>query len=205
MAHPFIALRTGVCWIHIDILAEQISSSHRAGFRPIATSSPSNFDLVTRFGAEKVFDYHSSTCADDIRRYTRNQLSYALDCVTEAETTQLCYSSIGRAGGRYVAVEPFRESITQTRASTVQPSWFNVMTIWGRKVVLGGEFGREASPEDRAFGARAFAAVQTIMDRGAVSTHPVRIMPGGLEGVVQGIARIRSQPPSGYKLVYPIA
>ena len=181
-------------------MAEHVSLSYRAGFRPIATSSPSNFDLVTRFGAEQVFDYHSSTCADDIRRYTRNQLSYALDCVTEAETTQLCYTALGRAGGRYVAVEPFRESIAQTRASTVQPSWFNVMTIWGRKVVLGGEFGREASPEDRAF-----AAVQTIMDRGAVSTHPVKVMPGSFGGVVQGVSRIRSQPPSGYKLVYPIA
>ncbi|KAM0794931.1 chaperonin 10-like protein [Usnea florida] len=176
-----------------------------AGFRPIATSSPSNFPLVTRFGAEKVFDYHSPTCAADIRRYTRNQLSHALDCVTEAETTQLCYSALGRAGGRYVAVEPFRESVTQTRAGTVKPSWFNVMTIWGRKVMLGGDFGREASAEDRAFGARAFRAVQEVMDRGEVSTHPVKVMEGGLEGVVKGLAIIRSQPPSGYKFVYPIA
>ena len=125
--------------------------------------------------------------------------------MTEAETTQLCYNALGRAGGRYVAVEPFRESVTQSRADTVQPSWFNVMTIWGRKVELGGDFGREASPEDRAFGARAFAAVQSIMDRGEMSTHPVKIMPGGLEGVVQGFSRMRTQPPSGYKLVYNLA
>lgn len=140
-----------------------------------------------------------------MRAYTRNQLAYALDCVTEAETTQLCYAAIGRAGGRYVAVEPFRESVTQTRTGTVEPSWFNVMTIWGRKVALGGDYGRDSSPEDRAFGARAFAAVQTLLDRGLVDTHPVKVMPGGWEGVIQGVARIRSQPPSGYKLVYPIS
>lgn len=80
--------------------------------------------------------------------------------MTEAETTQLCYGAIGRAGGRYVAVEPFRDSVAQSRAATVEPSWFNVMTIWGRKVALGGDYARDASPEDRAFGARAFAAVQ---------------------------------------------
>ncbi|KKK17015.1 hypothetical protein ARAM_003407 [Aspergillus rambellii] len=177
-----------------------------AGFRPVATSSPSNFELVKRFGAEKVFDYHDPECAEKIRAYTGNELEYALDCVAEAETTQLCYAAIGRAGGRYVAVEPFRDSIAQSRAHTIEPSWFNVMTIWGRKVELGGEYGRDASPEDRAFGARSFAAVQNLLDSGRrVTTHPVKVMPGAWEGVMQGVAQIRSQPPSGYKLVYPVA
>ncbi|RYP81857.1 hypothetical protein DL769_001817 [Monosporascus sp. CRB-8-3] len=176
-----------------------------AGFRPVATSSPSNFELVKQFGAEKVFDYHEPSCADQVRAYTRNQLEYALDCVAEAETTQLCYAAIGRAGGRYVAVEPFRDSIAQSRAQTVEPSWFNVMTIWGRKVQLGGEYSREASLEDRAFGARSFAIVQTLLDRGLVTTHPVKAMPGGWEGVMRGVVKIRDQPPSGYKLVYRVA
>lgn len=79
------------------------------------------------------------------------------------------------------------------------------MTIWGRKVELGGEYAREASAEDRAFGARSFAAVQTLLDQGRVTTHPVKVMPGAWEGVVQGVEKIRSQPPSGYKLVYIVA
>lgn len=178
---------------------------YRAGFRPVATSSPSNFELVKKFGAEKVFDYHDSNCGDAIRAYTGNELAYALDCVAEAETTQMCYAAIGRAGGRYVAVEPFRDSIAQGRSYTIKPSWFNVMTIWGRKVNLGGEYAREASLEDRQFGARSFAVVQSLLDRGLVTTHPVKVMPGGWEGVIQGLARIRNQPPSGYKLVYQVA
>ncbi|KAF1829265.1 NAD(P)-binding protein [Decorospora gaudefroyi] len=176
-----------------------------AGFRPVATSSPSNFELVKKFGAEKVFDYHDEDCAEQIRAYTGNELEFALDCVAEAETTQMCYGAIGRAGGRYVAVEPFRDSIAQGRSHTVEPSWFNVMTIWGRKVELGGEYAREASAEDRAFGARSFAAVQTLVDRGLVTTHPVKVMPGSFEGIAKGLAQLRSQPPSGYKLVYRIA
>ncbi|KAI1191595.1 GroES-like protein [Nemania serpens] len=176
-----------------------------SGFRPIATCSPSNAELVRRFGAEQTFDYHSATCGADIRAYTRNQLSHALDCIAEAETTQLCYAAIGRAGGRYVAVEPFRRTVAESRAETIEPSWFNVMTIWGRKVELGGDYSRDASPEDRTFGTRAFAAVQTLLDRGEVSTHPVKVMPGGLDGVAHGLATIRSKPPSGYKLVYKIS
>lgn len=207
-----IITQTRECWssrhlISSPLRALEDATDHlcRSGFRPIATCSPSNAELVRRFGAEQTFDYHSATCGADIRAYTRNQLSHALDCIAEAETTQLCYAAIGRAGGRYVAVEPFRRTVAESRAETIEPSWFNVMTIWGRKVELGGDYSRDASPEDRTFGTRAFAAVQTLLDRGEVSTHPVKVMPGGLDGVAHGLATIRSKPPSGYKLVYKIS
>ncbi|KAF4948337.1 hypothetical protein FSARC_13763 [Fusarium sarcochroum] len=175
-----------------------------AGFRPVATSSPSNFDLVKSFGAEQVFDYHDPNCASAIRTYTNNELEFVLDCVAEAGTTELCFSAMGRAGGRYVAVEPFRDSVAQGRAQTVTPSWFNVMTIWGRKVELGGDYAREASPKDRAFGTQSFAACQKLLDRGLMRTHPVKVMIGGWKGVIEGLDKIRSQPPSGYKLVYRV-
>ncbi|PGH21394.1 hypothetical protein AJ80_03311 [Polytolypa hystricis UAMH7299] len=175
-----------------------------AGLRPIATCSPSNFELVQRFGAEKVFDYRSPTCVSDIRAYTGNELAYALDCVSLADTTQLCYASIGRAGGRYVSLEPFRETVAQGRALTVEPSWVMVLTIFGRKVALEGEYGRDSRPEDRKFGAKAFSVVQHLLDRGLIDTHPVKVMPGGWEGVMRGVDIIRSQALSGQKLVYSV-
>ena len=182
-----------------------MESVHSAGLRPITTASPSNFDLARRFGAEKVFDYRSDTCAADIRAYTKNQLAYALDCVTQADTTQLCYESMGRAGGRYVALEPFRDTIAQTRPLTVEPSWLMVLTIFGGKVALAGDYYREANPEDREVGARLFSASQTLLDRGLIDTHPVKLMPGRWQGVLQGVDMIRNQPLSGQKLVYSVA
>lgn len=176
-----------------------------AGLRPIATCSPSKSDLCLRFGAEKVFDYRSPTCAADIRAYTGNQLAYAFDCVAEADTTQLCYGSIGRAGGRYVTLEPFRESIAKTRDLTIDPSWFLATSIFGNKIALDGVYSREAKHQDRAFATQAFLAVQALLDRGGlIDTHPVKSMPGGWEGVIRGVDIIRSQPPSGYKLVYSV-
>lgn len=112
---------------------------------------------------------------------------------------------MGRAGGRYVSLEPFREAISQTRALTVEPSWVMVLTIFGRKVALEGEYGRDARLEDRRFGAEAFAAVQSLLDRGLIDTHPVKIMPGGWQGVVRGVDTIRSQALSGHKLVYSVS
>lgn len=125
--------------------------------------------------------------------------------MTQADTTQLCYAAMGRAVGRYVSLEPFREAIIQTRALTVERSWVMVLTIFGRKVALEGEYGLVARLEDRRFGAEAFAAVQSLLDRGLIDTHPVKIMPGGWQGVVRGVDTIRSQALSGHKLVYSVS
>ncbi|KAK3988685.1 chaperonin 10-like protein [Cladorrhinum sp. PSN332] len=176
----------------------------RAGLRPIATCSPSNFDLVRRFGAEYAVDYRTPTAASDIRRYANNELAYALDCITDAETTKLCYDAIGRAGGRYCAMEPFRETVTQARALTVKPSWVMTLTIFGRKVAIDGEYGREATPEHRKFGVEAYTAVQDLLDKGLIDPHPVKIMPGGWEGVIESIDIIRGQGVSGYKMVHVV-
>ncbi|KAM0815674.1 putative Enoyl reductase (ER) domain-containing protein [Seiridium cardinale] len=175
-----------------------------AGLRPVATCSASKRDLVLSFGAEKVFDYNSPTCAADIRTYTGNELSYAFDCVAEADTTQLCYAAIGRAGGRYVTVEPFRESIAKTRSVLIEASWILATSVFGNKIALDGVYGRDANPEHRIFGGQAFEAFQCLLDQGLIDTHPVKTMSGGWEGVRQGVDIIRNQPPSCYKLVYPV-
>lgn len=111
---------------------------------------------------------------------------------------------MGRAGGRYVSLEPFREAVSKTRALTIEPSWVMVLSIFGRKVALEGEYGREARPQDRIFGAEAFSAVQALLDRGLIDTHPVKAMPGGWQGVIGGVDIIRSQALSGQKLVYAV-
>ncbi|KAJ6789491.1 hypothetical protein PWT90_00292 [Aphanocladium album] len=175
-----------------------------AGMRPIATCSPSNFDLVRGFGAEKVFDYNQESCASDIRKYTGGELAFALDCVVEVTTTQLCYASIGRGGGRYVALEPFREAVAQSRP-TIEASWFMAPSLIGAGIDMHGAFGREAKPEDRAFGARAFITMQRLLDQELIKTHPAKVMSGRWEGIVQGVNSIRTKAPSGYKLVYTLS
>lgn len=160
---------------------------------------------MRKFGAEKVFDYKSPTCAADIRAYTNNELAYALDCVTQADTTQLCYAALGRAGGRYVSLEPFRDAVAQTRSHTVAPSWVMALSVFGHEVALDGEYGRAASPEDRESSVQAFSAFQALLNRGLVNAHPVKAMPGGWQGVVGGVDTIRSTAMSGQKLVYSVA
>ena len=177
---------------------------YRAGLRPIATCSPSNFDLVRRFGAEKAFDYHSPTAAADIRSYTGNELAHVLDCISLAETTQMCYSAIGRAGGRYCSLEPFQKAVVQKRELTVAPTWLLALTIFGNKVVMDGQYARDAAPELREFGANAYRAVQSLLDRGLIDTHPAKVTKGSWKDVIEGVDIVRQQTISGYKLVYSL-
>jgi len=66
-----------------------------------------------------MFDYKSPTCADDIAEYTSHELVYALDCISERASMELCYEALGRKGGKYIALNPFPLE-THTRRS-VQP------------------------------------------------------------------------------------
>lgn len=111
---------------------------------------------------------------------------------------------MGRAGGRYVALDPPREAVTQKRAETVANSWVLGLTLFGHKIGLDGEYYREARPQDRLFGAEAFGIVEDLLHRGLIEPHPFKVMPGGWEGVIQGVDIIRSQPPSGFKMIYNV-
>jgi NADPH:quinone reductase-like Zn-dependent oxidoreductase len=175
----------------------------RCGVRTIAVCSPRNFDLVKQYGAEAVFDYNIPTCGADIRAYTRNRCKYALDCITEASTMQLCYEAIGRAGGHYCSLEPYPER--QHTRKAVHPDWVLGLTMYGKKVVMDGVYGREASMEDYEFGRKWFAIVQQLLDQGKLRTHPLKYGQGGFQGVLEGVDILRKRMISGQKLIYRIS
>jgi hypothetical protein len=111
---------------------------------------------------------------------------------------------LGRAGGRYVALEPFQPAVAQKRPLTVTPSWVLALTVFGRPVALDGEYAREARPQDRRLGAAVFAAIEERLRRGEVAPHPIKPMQGGWQGVLDGVRTLRSHDVSGYKLVYSV-
>ena len=174
----------------------------RCGIRAITTCSPRNFSLLKSYGAEEVFDYKSPTCAADIRAYTKNTLQYAFDCITEDDSMKICYGAIGRAGGRYTAVEPFPTRHKTRKA--IRDEWILALTIYGKKVELEGVFGRDASTEDYEFGKKFFEEVEKILWEGRLICHPLVVGKGGFQGVVEGVDRIRHKAMSGQKMVYPV-
>ncbi|KAE8154020.1 zinc-binding dehydrogenase family oxidoreductase [Aspergillus avenaceus] len=171
-----------------------------SGLNPITTCSPRNFELAKSYGATAVFDYKQQSCVDEIRKHTRNSLKYVLDCISEPETMQFCYNCLGRAGGKYTALEPYPEFL-HTRPKTVKPDWVLGPTILGKKIGWPEPFAKEADPEQREFGIEWFATAQQLLDEGKIKVHPLRLIDGGLSGVSEGLELLSKKQVSGQKLI----
>ncbi|KAL2195756.1 alcohol dehydrogenase-like protein [Corynascus similis CBS 632.67] len=180
-----------------------------AGYIPIATCSPRNASLVTAYGAEATFDYHLETCADDIKQYTKSALWFALDCIGTAQSAALCYAALGRAGGRYVALEKYPDSVAALR-KVVKPSWVMGPVMFGRELQLGEGYSQPADPSARAFARIWYPLAETLMGSGALKQHPMKVVaPDGREGwaeaVIRGLGDLRDGNVSAKKLAVTVA
>ncbi|RYP38690.1 hypothetical protein DL768_010761 [Monosporascus sp. mg162] len=175
----------------------------RSGLIPITTCSPRNFALVEGYGAEKSFDYHDPESANAVRAYTKNALSYALDCVCEGSSMKFCYAAIGRAGGKYTTLEPYPEHM-HTR-KRVKPEWLLGPALMGKDVPWKEPYYIKGDPELRVFGAEWFSCAQRLLDRQEIRPHPTKIGDEvGFDGVLDGLELLKKKAVSGEKLVYRI-
>jgi aspyridone synthetase trans-acting enoyl reductase len=172
-----------------------------AGYRPIATCSPSSFKLAMSRGAIVCFDYNSPTVRDEIRSYTHDSLCYAIDCIGSTETMTQCYGVIGEQGGKYASLEQYPRRLT-IRRRDVAHSWILGWTILGREVKLGGAYYRPETPEDRDFGEAWAKKIELFLKDGQLQTHPLEISKGGLPAVVPQLNYMRKFQAKGRKYVF---
>lgn len=176
-----------------------------SGFVPVCTCSPQNFSMVKALGAEEAFDYHSPGCGDEIRRYTAHApVAYALDCITDVSTMRHCYAALGPGGGRYMGLNPI--PIRAHTRRDVKADYILVYTMFGKALDWPRPFARPARPRDRAFADEWYRGTQTLLDNpsGVLRPHPVDAGGGGLEGVLEGLDRMRKGDVHGVKLVYDL-
>ncbi|OAP54234.1 hypothetical protein AYL99_11335 [Fonsecaea erecta] len=167
---------------------------------PITACSPVHNDRLKSYGVEATFDYHEQDCANKIKSYTRNNLRYALDCITTVESTALCFAAIGRAGGKYVSLDPFDSSVAARRA-VVKTDWVLGPCLFGEGCVWPAPYARPPSEQDLELGERLWAIAQGLLDEGRLVHHPVRILKGGLEQVLEGMEMVRKGELKGEKCV----
>ncbi|KAI5274162.1 putative alcohol dehydrogenase [Aureobasidium subglaciale] len=163
---------------------------------PIATCSPRNSVQVVDFGAEETFDYHDPDCASKIKAYTKNNLAYALDCITTIESTKLCFAAIGRAGGRYTLFYPHAAA-----RPTVKTDWVLGPSIFGKGSTWPAPYGRPPSEEIEQYGEKLWSIAQKLVDEGKLKHHPLHILEGGMNAVIDGLELVQAGKLSGEKCV----
>jgi aspyridone synthetase trans-acting enoyl reductase len=175
-----------------------------AGFKPVATCSPRSMDMVRSLGAVATFDYNLPSCGIDIRSFTGDMLTRALDCVTTSETMSMCYEAISSKGGRYISLDPNSAHVKYTRRD-VSADWVMAMSLTGNRVNLPGVYGRPAIPTLRGLASRVFCRAEELISRGELRVPPFQVRSGGLAAVQEGIQDLRKGLANGKKWVYPLA
>lgn len=155
---------------------------------------------MKKLGAIKAFDYTKASYGTAIRAFTKGKLQYVLDCISDIESMRLCYSALGPKGGKYVSLEPPSKGVAATRKN-VSTDWVMMLAMFGKEVVMEGDFRRMADVRDYNFAVEWFRGAEKLLERGVLVPHQVKILPGGLHAVIGGIEELKLGKVRGEKLV----
>jgi NADPH:quinone reductase-like Zn-dependent oxidoreductase len=166
-----------------------------AGYTPITTCSPRNFDSVRSLGAI-AFDYNDPVCVEKIKAYTENKLKYAWDTIATTDTAKLC-ADVLVSGGSYGAILKIsspRSDINSTRSLGY--------TAMGEPVEKP-TVSIPAQPEHFEFMKRWVLEVERLLKDDKLKVHKVRL-DKYLENIFEGMELMRQGKVSGEKLVYTL-
>ncbi|KAI0203699.1 zinc-binding dehydrogenase [Astrocystis sublimbata] len=175
-----------------------------SGYDPIITCSPRNSNMVRERGVSAIFDYSAADVIAQIRTQTGGRLKYALDCINDAHSVEVCYGAIQRAGGRCAALELVPDDWVAKRRA-VRYKFVLAAEVYGEEINLGNSgYDRPACMEKHDFAVRYLGIIQRLLNRGVLRAHPVELLQGGLHGIVGGLERLARGGISGKKLVAAI-
>lgn len=167
-----------------------------SGLKVVSTSSPHNFDLLKKLGADKVFDYKEPGVGAKIREATGDNLKLVFDTFSEGTSPEISAAAISSKGGKYGSIL----IVDKFPRNDVRNTWTLAYTA------LGEDFNNQypANQADAEFGARFWAASVDLINSGKIKPHPSHVGSGGLEGILQGLKDLKDGKVSGVKLVYKI-
>jgi hypothetical protein len=116
---------------------------------------------------------------------------------------KLCYGAIGRAGGKYTALDPYPTELHNRKAIT--PDWILATKITGRGSAWPAPFECEGDLELKKFAPGLFTSIQRLFTEGKIRPHPQKVSNGGFEALLGGVGQIRRGEVKGHKLIYSVA
>jgi NADPH:quinone reductase-like Zn-dependent oxidoreductase len=171
-----------------------------SGYTVLTTCSAHNFALVKSLGADAVFDYNDSQCAEDIRKFTDGKLALAFDTVSTPPTAKLCADVLTTAGGaKYGSlgwVEIGRQDV-ETFFTLAYTSFGESYTFIDGKEV-------PANYSDFEFAKSFWELSRGLLEAGKLKVHRPRTGKGW-QSVLDGLQLLKQGKVSGEKLVYVVS
>lgn len=166
------------------------------------TCSARNFDLVKSYGADEAFDYTDPQCAQKIKEYTNDSLTYVFDCISEGSSPRICADAMSsKAGGHYSALL----AVSDFPRSDIRHGYTLGYTVVGERFTFRGGEEMPAKPEDFEFGKKHIKMCDGLLAEGKVKAVPTDVRSGGLQKIHEGLDDLRNGRVSGRKIVYEVA
>ncbi|KAJ3049751.1 hypothetical protein HK097_009294 [Rhizophlyctis rosea] len=157
-----------------------------SGLKVITTSSPHNFPLLKSLGADITIDRSSPSYVDQIRSHTNDTLTHAFDA-SGKEAILAARSLSSSAPSKLVLVLPPPNELVDLRKEKI----FENVTI------LAGGYDEHQRP----LAARVWRLLEGLVGQGKVKPNQVKVLEGGLAGVLEGQKLQREGKVSGFKYV----
>ncbi|KAI4915848.1 hypothetical protein J4E90_004294 [Alternaria incomplexa] len=149
----------------------------------VASEARWEFLKTEPYGYDALVDYRDLHWPERIRELTGDVgIHYAFDCVSEGSSVERTCSTLAR-NGKIAIVRSREGGAWKAPNISVEPSYGAVWEGLGEEVQYQG-FTVRRSPAARGFTVAFYAWLNGCMVS-ALSTAPIRLMPGGLESVVQ--------------------
>ncbi|KAH8692259.1 putative zinc-binding oxidoreductase ToxD [Talaromyces proteolyticus] len=174
----------------------------QAGYIPITTCSPKNFDLVKSYGAEAAFDYQDPRCGQKILSFTRSKFTCAFDTISDRQSARLCADVLSNdPSSAYCSTLPVSEPFQK---KAIVPKRLLLWSGLGEPINFMG-YTLPVVFEDFAYLKEWTFLAEALLEERELTSHPVRFMHNGWEGIWKGLERIQNSQVSGEKLVYTLS
>lgn len=173
------------------------------GYRPIAIASNESASLTSRYGAVGTAAYTSKDCVQSVKEIAGKPIKRVLDCITDMESTALCFDAMSRTGGKYSCLEECPE-IYRTRR-IIQVSEVMGFQVLGVDLDLGDStYSRRGDEKLLEIGMRWARIIQSLMEDQKLNAHPLHELKNGFQGIIEGLEMLRKGEVKRQKLVVRI-
>jgi NADPH:quinone reductase-like Zn-dependent oxidoreductase len=174
-----------------------VQLAKHAGYTVVGVARQSA-DVATELGANKIINYwgkDDSQLVGELKEAVGalgGQLAGALDCVSTTETNLVIAKVVAAFGGgkmsHVLPTDVVKDpSLLPEGVSTLDSAVF------------------DAQDKDAEFAAKWYRLIGKWIDSGKFKPNKVKIVPGGLDGVVEGLKLLENNQVNGVKLVYRIS
>ncbi|KAG1775967.1 chaperonin 10-like protein [Suillus placidus] len=163
-----------------------IQLARLSGFSPIiTTASPSHKEHLESLGATYVFN--RDLPADELKTLVSNSTSgpikYVYDAISLPETQQVGWSLLGEKGCMVLTLPASVKEEEGKERTTI-------MT-----------FGSPHADENKPLCRESWAILSKWLEAGTIKPHRYEVLPNGLEGIIEGLERMKKGQVHGEKLV----